>query len=190
MRTARERLDALEKGHDNFPFSSWLEGEQEAVRRLTRLAESVGMQIYYASGAHSRANRGDDEEKTPMGVEAHSHFLRNANGILHLLSGFSHASLTHHLLQTLEFLVPYDPENIFLLVGKVVKSGERGGYQYESLAADLIVKLVERLIAEYRYVLRESDECRRVLSEILDLFVEAGWPSARRLTYRIEEIFR
>jgi hypothetical protein len=38
--------------------------------------------------------------------------------------------------------------------------------------------------------LQESEECRRVLIEILDTFVEAGWPSARRLTYRIEEIFR
>jgi hypothetical protein len=93
-------------------------------------------------------------------------------------------------MQTLEFLIQYDPRNVFLLVGKVVRSGKKGGYQYESLAVDLIVNLVERFIAEYRYILRESEECRRVLIEILDVFVEAGWASARRLTYRIEEIFR
>jgi hypothetical protein len=189
LRATRKRLNALEKNNEN-ASSPWPEDEQETARRLIRLAESIGMQIYYASGAYSRGNRGDDEEKIPMGPEARSRFLKDAGGILHLLSEFSNASLAHHLLQTLEFFIPYDPENVFLLVGKVVKSGERGGYQYESLAAELIVKLVERFIAEYRYVLRESEECRRVLVEILDVFVEAGWPSARRLTYRIEEIFR
>lgn len=189
LRAMRERLSDLEKNNEDAP-NPWPEEEQETARRLIRLAESIGMQIYYASGAYSRNNRGDDEEKIPMGAEARSRFLKDAGGILHLLSEFSNASLAHHLLQTLEFFIPYDPENVFLLVGKVVKSGERGGYQYESLAAELIVKLVERFIAEYRYVLRESEECRRVLIQILDVFVEAGWPSARRLTYRIEEIFR
>lgn len=190
LRTTREHLEALEKKNEGVPFDSWPAEEQEAVRHLTHLAESVCMQIYFASGAHSRDHGGDVEEKIPMGEEARSRFLREASGVLNLLAEFSHASLTHHLLQTLEFLISYDPENVFLLVGRVVGSGKRGGYQYESLAADLIVKLVERFIAEYRYVLRESEECRRVLIEILDVFVEAGWASARRLTYRMEEIFR
>jgi hypothetical protein len=50
--------------------------------------------------------------------------------------------------------------------------------------------LVERYLAEYRTIFREKAECRHVLIEILDIFVQAGWPSARRLTYRMEEIFR
>jgi hypothetical protein len=58
------------------------------------------------------------------------------------------------------------------------------------LAADLVVKLVEQYLAEYRALLREDAECRRTLIEILDVFVQAGWPTARRLTYRLEEIFR
>ena len=28
------------------------------------------------------------------------------------------------------------------------------------------------------------------LLEVLDLFVEAGWPEARQLTHRLEEIYR
>lgn len=189
LRTTHERLIDLEKKNEAIPFNSWPEVEQETVRRLTQLAESVCMQIYFVSGAYGR-DEGGDEEKIPMGAESRSRFLGEANGILQLLSEFSYASLAHHLLETLEFFIPYDPENIFLLVGKVVNSGKRGGYQYESMAVDLIVKLVERFIAEYRYVLQDSEECRRVLIEILDVFVEAGWASARRLTYRVEEIFR
>jgi hypothetical protein len=58
------------------------------------------------------------------------------------------------------------------------------------MAADLMVRLVERYLAEYRVLLRENEECQRTLLEVLDIFVQAGWPSAQRLTYRLEEIFR
>jgi hypothetical protein len=72
----------------------------------------------------------------------------------------------------------------------VIAAGAKAGYQYESLAADLMVRLVERYLADYRPLLRQSDECRRRLVDILDTFVSAGWPSARRLSYRLEDIFR
>jgi hypothetical protein len=62
------------------------------------------------------------------------------------------------------------------------------GYQYDLMAESLMVRLIERFLAEYRSILREDEECRKVLIEILDTFI--GWPSDRRLTYRLEEIFR
>jgi hypothetical protein len=63
-------------------------------------------------------------------------------------------------------------------------------YQYDSLAADLMVKVIERYLAEYRYLFREDPEARNLLLSILDIFVTAGWPSARQLSYGLEEIFR
>jgi len=83
-----------------------------------------------------------------------------------------------------------DPRGVFLLIHRVVLAGQQTGYQYESLAADFIVQLVERYLAEYRTLLQEDVDCRRALIEVLDMFVKAGWPSARRLAYHLEEIFR
>ena len=57
-------------------------------------------------------------------------------------------------------------------------------------AAGLVVEIVEQYLAEYRPLLREDTKCRQALIEVLDLFVQAGWPSARRITYRLEDIFR
>jgi hypothetical protein len=45
-------------------------------------------------------------------------------------------------------------------------------------------------LAEYRLLLQEDPECRIELREPLDAFVEAGWPTAQRLSYRLDEIFR
>jgi len=86
--------------------------------------------------------------------------------------------------------ISFDPIGVFLRIGRVVQGGKKDSYQYESLAVDLMVRLVERYLAEHRALLRENGECRQTLLEILDTFVQAGWRSARRLTYRLEEIFR
>jgi hypothetical protein len=90
----------------------------------------------------------------------------------------------------LDFLAPVDPPGVFLRIGRIVLTGGQNGYQYESFGADLIVRVVERYLAEFRGVLRENGECRRILIETLDIFVKVGWPQARQLTYRMEEIFR
>ena len=63
-------------------------------------------------------------------------------------------------------------------------------YQYEPLAEELIVKTVERYLAEFRPLLREHPECHVALMEILDIFVRVGWPQAHGLTYRLGDIYR
>lgn len=177
----------LEEDYPIVPFSSWSEADQKKGRGLAQLAESVCMQVYFASGAYQDSN---DEEKVPPVIAERTRFWRESRPTLDLLSEFGYPSLTHHLLETLEYLITFEPVAVFLLVGRVVRKGREGGYQYESLAIDLIIRLVERFIAEHRHHLQENEDCRRVLIEILDTFVEAGWPAARRLTYRMEEIFR
>ena len=53
-----------------------------------------------------------------------------------------------------------------------------------------IPKIVERYLAEHRYLLRERQECRDALLDLLDAFVDAGWRSAMTLTYRLHEMYR
>jgi hypothetical protein len=117
-------------------------------------------------------------------------FFEESASIIEALSDLGFASIAHNLLQTLESFVPFDPRRVFLAIGSIVRASVDGGYQFEQLAADLVVRLVERYLAEYRDVLQDSPECRQVLVELLDTFIRAGWASARQLTYRLEDIFR
>ena len=52
------------------------------------------------------------------------------------------------LLETLEHLLYLNPEEIFLLIGLIIRSGKSYGYHLESMAEDLMVCLVERFLAE------------------------------------------
>jgi len=190
LRLAHDGLRSIEKENRNTPSNVWSEADQEKAKSLVRLIDGIGNEIYFASGAFdSKKQTGSGQKRSSMN-EKMERFYKEAGSILIELADVGIPSLTHHLLETLEIFIPLDPPGVFLRIGRVIRAGQQGGYQYESLAADMMVRLVERYLAEYRTVLRENDECRRTLLEVLDIFVQAGWPSARRLTYRLEEIFR
>jgi hypothetical protein len=189
LRSACKSLRQLEDHYAGISFNEWPQHDQETVKSLLRLINSIGSEIYIASGAHDGKKQaqsgGAQRQKLELG-----RFYRETGTIINELADAGLASVTHHLLETLEFFIPQDPLGIFLCIGRVVRAGQRGGYQHESLASDLVVRLVERYLAEYRTLLREDADCRKILIEILDIFVKAGWPAARRITFRLDEIFR
>lgn len=189
FRSAHKALADLENSQKGKPPTIWPKNEQEKAKSLLRLIDGIGSEVYFDSGAYDAERQGKPGVFRKPNPES-QRFYRETAIILDELAEAGLPSVTHHLLETLDFFVPIDPHGVFLRIGKVLRAGKRGGYQYESLAVDLIVKLVERYLAEYRSLLRENEECRSTLIDILDLFVQAGWPSARRLTYRLEEIYR
>jgi hypothetical protein len=186
LEASRDALRGVEVGLGERPFDEWPVETRERWRSAARVADHVGDELYFASGAFRGGGQGE-----PAPTEAQrTRFYREAGWMLDELAELGLPSLAHHLAQTLETFVALDPRGVFLRLGRIVRAGRRFGYQYESMAADLIVGLVERYLAEFRALFREHEDCRRALLEILDVFVQAGWPSARRLTYRLEEIFR
>lgn len=190
LRSACGELREIEQRHSGVPFNEWPAEDRGSAQSLARLIDHAGSEVYFASGAYDGKGQGQADEDESVTRERAERFYREAGAILDELADVGLPSVTHHLLETLEFFIPLDPRGVFLRIGRVVRAGQKGGYQYESLAADLIVRLVERYLAEHRTLLREDTDSRQRLIEILDVFVQAGWPSARRLTYRLEEIFR
>ena len=80
---------------------------------------------------------------------------------------------------------------------RLASVGTRGRFQSESAAefigirigVQLVVKIVERYLADYRDIFADPDS-RKDLLDCLDAFVRVGWPEARALTYRIADIWR
>ena len=184
-------LHELTTRYQGIDFEQWSEQDQEKFKCLARLVDSNAMQIYLASGAFDEKRSGlQQSSNTPLSFEAKCRLFKEVSLILDGLSTINFPSVVHRSLETLTFFVDIEPEEIFLRVGRVVRTGKSGNYEYEFQGDELIVKFIERFLAEFRYILRDSEECRRVLIETLDTFVQAGWLGARRLTYRLEEIFR
>lgn len=190
LRSARAALAQLEEDQKGEQFDRWPEADRESARALVKLIDHLGTEVYFASGAYEITQAATVPHAARVSEERAERFYREADSVLTSLAEVGIPSVTHHLLETIEVFVETDPRGVFLRVGRVVREGRKGGYQYESQAVDLIVRLVERYLAEFRELFRDDSECRAALIEVLDEFVKAGWPSARRLAYHLEEMFR
>jgi DNA-directed RNA polymerase specialized sigma24 family protein len=109
------------------------------------------------------------------------------------LAAEPHPHTANQIVETLYHLLPCSPREVFLLACLSIMSSSEAGLQHESLAVGNVVKLIERALADHRELFQPQgagDECFTALLRVLDLFVEAGWAEARRLTHRLEEINR
>lgn len=96
----------------------------------------------------------------------------------------------YYLIDLLDFLMDADAAAIFDLTARaLLGAGKRQGYQFELLGADQVVKMIGRFLADHRGLFDDPTR-RQTLVKCLDAFIEAGWPSARRLLYRLPELLQ
>lgn len=153
---------------------------------IAHVLDSIAAEVYFATGAFE-----EQRGQTPtVSVAQRERFYNEASALLDALCGVTFPRSTHHVVQALESFVPFDPRGVFLRVVCAVTSGQAGGYQTDSMAAGLVVQIIERYLAEYRTLLQQDDDCRAGLIAVLDIFVAVGWPAALRLTYGLQEIYR
>jgi hypothetical protein len=161
---------------------------QSEATVCAKLISHVAHQFYFSSGAFQHGNK--EEDSGLKTLEQKQLFLSEAGPIIEKISDVATPEVLHHLIDLFEFLAPADPIKIFDLVAHgLLGAGKSQGYQFESLGADRVVEIVGRFLADHRSIF-ENEDRRRKLIECLDAFIEAGWPSARRLLYRLPELLQ
>jgi hypothetical protein len=135
LHLAKDGLHHLQTAHGNVPFNEWPETEQKNAQSLIQLIDYIGSEIYFASGAYGAKGHDRTDNQRPLTPEE-MRFYREAGHLLDELADVGLPSLAHHLLETLEAFIPSDPEGVFLRIGHVIRGGQKGGYQYESLATE------------------------------------------------------
>jgi hypothetical protein len=186
LTAALDGQDAIEQKEPR-RMDEWSEERLEQWKANAQLIDTINMEVFFASGAHRDNNVPEGEH---MPTLAQERFYDEAGSLADRLAAVGHPRVAHHLLETLEFFIDVDPRGVFLRIGATIHGGQKWGYQYDNLAGDLFVRIVERYLAEHRSLLQKDAECSAALVDILDIFVRAGWQSARRLTYGLDEIYR
>jgi len=183
-------LRRIEAEQSNSGFKSWPEDERQKTKDLLHVVAHIAKEIYFASGAFDNQQQGSSRGAHHLTLPQKGRFYIEMQPLFDQLADLGMPAISHTLLETLESLIQFDPRGIFLSVNNTVRKARAGGYQFEQMAVELIVRIVERYLAEYRLIFQQDKDCRQALIEVLDVFVRAGWPAARRITYRLEEIFR
>jgi hypothetical protein len=182
-------IDATSGGLKScFNLSERTQSAQKRATTCAKILDHVGNQFYFSSGAFRHGSR--DEEAGLRDLEQKRAFIADVGAMLWKMSEVASPGTLHHLIELFEFLIPADPPQMFDLVAHaLLGAGQVHGYQFESLGADRVVEIVGRFLADNR-VIFEDDSRRKKLIECLDVFIEAGWPSARRLLYRLPELLQ
>lgn len=105
-------------------------------------------------------------------------------------NGLMFAPTAHYFIKLLTSFLICNPKEVLHLASGVVRSSERFGYTLDGLAVQDIVELVEIVLADYRHVVRDDEECLEHLLNLLDLFAKTGWSEALNLVWRLDEVFR
>lgn len=160
---------------------------RERATLSAKLLDHTGDQLYFASGAF-RSN--EKKRHVLPTLTAKKAFLDDVEPMLRRIGDVGTPSTIHNLVELLTFLLSADPARVFdLSAHALLHAGRSQGYQFESLAADQVVKMIGQFLADHRELF-EDDSRRRTLVQCLDAFIEAGWPSARRLLYQLPELLQ
>ena len=163
------------------------ESEQQRGTLFAKLLNQVCNEFYFSSGVF---RHGQNEPPALEVFSAKRGFLDDTHAILLRIADAGTPGTIHHLIELLEFLIPADPERVFDLVAHaLLGAGKQHGYQFESLGADRFVSVIGRYLADYRGIFNDEGR-RKTLVACLDAFMEAGWPAARRLLYRLPELLQ
>ena len=201
---ARERAWVLLQSILKEVMQEWMElnaayGDrrvEEVPEEIVKLWQSLGetlqsasQELYFASGAYDERKfvHGRVDAREPS-QNSKIQFWQEVQPALDLLEPAGLAPAVHNLIEMLKEYIEIDPTKVFQRIGNIIVLSAPGGYPLDSLAVDLVVKIVERYLAEYRHILREDAQCRESIIKVLDIFVD--WPKARQLAYRLEEIYR
>lgn len=180
------RIDLLRQG----PHS---EENAKALGNLLHLLDHVATRLFFSL---DRAPSDSTDSSSLHDTEAQQHYF-DIKPLLELLilrppSVREHLLLpqtAHYLMQALNVVLPFDPVPVIAYAAAVCRASTKFSYQYDPLAIDEMTKLVERVLADHKDVLR-NPEAANAIGEMLDTFVTAGWPAAMTLTFRLDEAIR
>lgn len=161
---------------------------QSRINAFFHLLHEMTMQLFFIVDGENGTDKRLDKKCKRL-------FWKRSQNLFWRLADEQHPQTIHYVIQALFFLLSVDPAQVFLTLAKAVQSGKASGYQFESMASDKIVELVHLALADYKHIFQRTTEaveteCMLALLSMLDVFVDAGWPKARKLVYRLEEIYR
>jgi len=185
VQSAKDNLITLLAQYQD-PNSTNKETIASDATAIVKLLDAINMQIFFASGAHDAQSR----KSVDINLPPREAFWRDAAPIIGLLVSVESAHIAFHLAETLEYLIPADPEEVFRQLVILVRHANRDAFAQESLAVGVITRIIERYLADYGDIFTNHEDCRKGLIEILDAFAAVGWPEARRLIRNLSRIYR
>ena len=166
------------------------EGRQEVFTKLMKILDNVATRIFHVLGIDPYS--GTESEST-----SHAWLYWEIKPVLQLLATHESDSRHHflaphtanYLMQTFNGIMQFDAPAAIEFAASVCEAAEKTGYQFEMEAVTEMTKLVGRILADHRQLLKDP-KIAAAVGKLLDLFASAGWPEVWSLTMRLDDAIR
>ena len=111
--------------------------------------------LYFGSGAHNEKNL---QNASPVLTDAgKKQFVKDVEQMLSRLGDIAIPHTVYQLIRVLDFLLAGDAALCFdLFAHALTLSGQKHGFQGESLGVDVLVRFVSRCLADYDYIFKDA----------------------------------
>jgi hypothetical protein len=147
-------------------------------------ADALIEELHFASGAHQQTGPGSKQAS----VDERAEWFADGADVLERLTIVTHAHSCYELLNIFEYFIDEDPRRVFDAIAATVKVN--GMFRFETLGVDIIVRILDHYLAEYRYLFLDEPSLLTELRRMLEIFTDVGWQSALHLSYSLGDIFR
>jgi hypothetical protein len=169
-----------------------LEGDVEASderheRTLlySKMASQIAERLCFSSGTAERETAGFADTGT-ISVER----FRLMLPILERLADLPLSVSAYNIVQLLLGVTEVAPREALLLAARAIRNGARAGLASESAAESVVRGFVQRLITRHRGMLEQDRICLSALMDIIDTFVNAGWPRWFDTVFELDYMYR
>ena len=162
-----------------------VERDARRARCYARLIDFLCRRMSVVTGA---SQSGTKEPPLLHSKALNGRFVTDMYCVLEGIGTVALPGTTHTLIGLLGYLAPGDPANAFDLISHaLIRGGREYGYQFEGVGLDRVVEIVGYFLADHRGLFDDVQRRQRLI-ECLDMFVDAGWPAATRLLFRLPEL--
>jgi hypothetical protein len=163
----------------------------EEIRELFNVLDHIVSRFYFESGIYEgQGGQHATREEICSFFVAVRPILQQLGEVAGGENGFGLPARTaHHFIELLRGSVACDPPEVLHLTRLAVDGARGAGYAFDPIAAQEVTAIVETVMADHRERARTGQPLNDLM-QVLNAFVQAGWPEAERLVWRLEELFR
>jgi hypothetical protein len=157
------------------------------VKKVSDFFYDVATEFDFSAEGHAKqwtsAQTDDKEAKI-------SAWWQTVEPILETLLAIPHPGIVFKLIEGLEHFIDLDLQRSLYWIRKATLASAPAGLVNEPLAADRTIEILSRILAGHKKSLLDENVLRSDLIQILESYLNVGWPKAVQLAVQIETIFR
>jgi hypothetical protein len=161
---------------------------QKIVKELLGAIDNIIFRIYLTAGTNPQLNNSQEGQLPSSVLQT---FYAEIRPVMQLILGneehplkYLSPSTAQHFMELFNQFLDFDPVGIIDLAANLC-SMNLFGYQFDQQAVSAMASFVEKFLADQKQYLSQPDVATK-LGQILDLFIDAGWPEASRILANLD----